>query len=171
MQAVLGELRVDKEVDRGMGRRGRERLETPVILRIVERHRVHPVRPDRALGDPAGEDGDLVSGKRAALRRHDLVIVVGREEVDERAFLRLSWLDVRTMTIPALHRRGFHIEAKSRLPRVSAVAVVAMHFKDGTHVADEVNGGGVGGRDRENSKTTRYPHDLRAFAAIRGHLR
>ena len=131
-----------------------------MIRAVLDLGGVDPVRPDRTLVDPAGQGGDL-GGGQAASGRHELVLVVAGEEVDQRAVLGPAGNDVRAVVVAALERLRLDVETQAGLLLRLAVTVVAVLLEDRAHLADEIDrrGGRGGGQEQEKRAEARDGHE------------
>ena len=140
-----GEFGGDEPVDGVLGPGGVGHFRQRCLLRGDER----PVRlPRRALGDPMFDEGDLggLEGLVLLGRRHDLVLVLADDALEQRALIRLSpddgrWLFLAVLRHTGREEAGFGVEAEARLAGswVGPVAVEAVFRDDRPDIAVELD--------------------------------
>ena len=97
------------------------------------------LRPDGALGDPLPDLLRLGGRERFAFRRHLLVLVLGRDAVEEQGLGRVAGDEGRT-GFAALKGVGFGVEAKVGLHFLRTVALHAAFLEERADLPVEVYG-------------------------------
>ena len=97
------------------------------------------LRPDGALGDPLPDLLRLGGRERFAFRRHLLVLVLGRDAVEEQGLGRVAGDEGRT-GFAALQRVGFGVETKVGLHFLRTVALHAAFLEERADLPVEVYG-------------------------------
>ena len=115
-------------------------------------HGIHLPRPNRALGNPLFDKGDLLFRQRILIVWHAKLRIRISEHFYNKAFIGLANLDARNATVSASDQGATAIDAHARLLLVRTVTLDAASFENRQDLRFEIDRsvGGSAYNRREN---------------------